>query len=94
MALPIRTGRWPGARRPEIPFPALIGPADTPWLEPYPDDLFGDVEGSADGPETRYEARESLSLAFVGRAASTFRRGSVPPWCSATCSGSPPRRPP
>jgi len=26
----IRTGRWPGARRPEIPFPALIGPADTP----------------------------------------------------------------
>ena len=74
----IRAGRWPGARRTDgrgdrrlardrhaIPFPELIGPADTPWLEPYPDDLLGDLAGGAEGLETRYEARESLSLAFV-----------------------------
>ena len=32
------------------------------WLEPYPDDLLGDV---APGPEARYDARESIALSFV-----------------------------
>ncbi len=48
--------------------PPLPGPAsdDEPlWLEPCPDDLLGDVPDSAPGPEARYEARESISLAFV-----------------------------
>jgi len=32
------------------------------WLEPYPDVLLG---GLAPGPEARYDARESIALAFV-----------------------------
>jgi RNA polymerase sigma-70 factor (TIGR02960 family) len=33
--------------------------------EPYPDALLDDLPDAAPGPEPRYEARESLSLAFV-----------------------------
>jgi len=37
--------------------------SDEPWwLEPYPDDLIGDV---TPGPEARYDARESIALSFV-----------------------------
>jgi len=37
--------------------------SDDPWwLEPYPDALLGDV---AQGPEARYDARESIALSFV-----------------------------
>ncbi|MGH3251383.1 MAG: sigma factor-like helix-turn-helix DNA-binding protein, partial [Trebonia sp.] len=43
--------------------------ADTPWLEPYPDSLLGDpavgLPGAGPGPDARYEAGESISLAFV-----------------------------
>ncbi len=50
--------------------PARRGPdrasrlGEVVWLEPYPDTLF---HGSPDrlGPEARYEARETISLAFV-----------------------------
>jgi len=35
------------------------------WLEPYPDTLLADLPDTAPGPEARYEARESISLAFV-----------------------------
>jgi RNA polymerase sigma-70 factor (TIGR02960 family) len=35
------------------------------WLEPYPDSLLGDLPDTALGPEARYAARESVSLAFV-----------------------------
>ena len=35
------------------------------WLEPYPDFLIADVPDSVAGPEARYEARESISLAFI-----------------------------
>jgi RNA polymerase sigma-70 factor (ECF subfamily) len=35
---------------------------DAPWLEPYPDAMLEDARLS---PEARYEARESLELAFV-----------------------------
>jgi RNA polymerase sigma-70 factor (TIGR02960 family) len=74
----IKAGRRPDRRRaagpadgplardrPEIPSPELIGVADTPWLEPYPDDLFGDPACGAQGPGARYAARESISLVFV-----------------------------
>jgi RNA polymerase sigma-70 factor (ECF subfamily) len=38
---------------------------DLPWLQPYPD---ADIESAADpspGPETQYETRESVRLAFM-----------------------------
>jgi RNA polymerase sigma-70 factor (TIGR02960 family) len=48
--------------------PALPEPAthsEPTWLDPYPDMLFADLPDSSPGPEARYEARESISLAFV-----------------------------
>jgi RNA polymerase sigma-70 factor (TIGR02960 family) len=47
---------------------ALPEPAtgDEPvWLEPYPDTLLAELPDAAPGPEARYEARESISLAFI-----------------------------
>jgi RNA polymerase sigma-70 factor (TIGR02960 family) len=35
------------------------------WLEPYPDHLLEGLADTAPGPETRYETRESVGLAFV-----------------------------
>jgi RNA polymerase sigma-70 factor (ECF subfamily) len=35
-----------------------------PWLEPYPDEKLGIEDGYA-APESRYEQRESVELAFV-----------------------------
>jgi RNA polymerase sigma-70 factor (TIGR02960 family) len=35
------------------------------WLQPYPDALVEDLPDTAPGPEARYEARETLALAFV-----------------------------
>ncbi len=35
------------------------------WLEPYPDVLLGDLPDPAPGPAARYEARESIELAFI-----------------------------
>jgi len=35
------------------------------WLEPYPDALLEGVPDRADGPDARYETRESVGLAFV-----------------------------
>jgi RNA polymerase sigma-70 factor (ECF subfamily) len=34
------------------------------WLEPYPDDKLG-LDGGLPGPDARYEARESVELAFI-----------------------------
>jgi RNA polymerase sigma-70 factor (ECF subfamily) len=40
-----------------------ISAADDPWwLEPYPDELLEAVE---QGPEARYDARESIALSFI-----------------------------
>ena len=39
--------------------------AEPTWLEPYPDVLLEGVADTAPGPEARYEARESVGLAFV-----------------------------
>ena len=60
-----------GARRPpevralsfEPPSPTRHG--ELPWLEPYPDALIEGVPDSAPGPEARYEAHETVALAFV-----------------------------
>jgi RNA polymerase sigma-70 factor, ECF subfamily len=35
------------------------------WLEPYPDVLLEDLADRSPGPEARYEARESIELAFI-----------------------------
>jgi RNA polymerase sigma-70 factor (ECF subfamily) len=39
--------------------------AETTWLEPYPDVLIDGLPDNAADPETRYETRESVGLAFV-----------------------------
>jgi RNA polymerase sigma-70 factor (TIGR02960 family) len=35
------------------------------WLQPYPDTLLEELPDAAPGPESRYEAKEALALAFV-----------------------------
>jgi RNA polymerase sigma-70 factor (TIGR02960 family) len=35
------------------------------WLEPYPDVLLEDIPDRSAGPAARYEARESIELAFI-----------------------------
>jgi RNA polymerase sigma-70 factor (ECF subfamily) len=45
------------------PEPTRLG--DLLWLEPYPDALLEGLADRAPGPEARYEARESISLAFI-----------------------------
>jgi DNA-directed RNA polymerase specialized sigma24 family protein len=35
------------------------------WLEPYPDALLEGLADGAPSPEARYEALESISLAFI-----------------------------
>jgi len=64
------------ARRPERRLPIdhgrPAGPGDAPgeplaesvWLEPYPDEAMGLVDGYA-APEARYEQREAVELAFI-----------------------------
>jgi RNA polymerase sigma-70 factor (TIGR02960 family) len=47
----------------EPPEPTRLG--DVLWLEPYPDALLEGLADRAPGPEARYEALESISLAFI-----------------------------
>ncbi|HEX3517277.1 MAG TPA: sigma factor-like helix-turn-helix DNA-binding protein [Trebonia sp.] len=49
----------------DMPFPEPGGIAGASWVEPYPDELLGDLADGAQRPGTRYAARESISLAFV-----------------------------
>jgi RNA polymerase sigma-70 factor (ECF subfamily) len=51
------------AQLPPLPEPATVN--EPLWLEPYPDVLLGELPDTAPGPAARYEARESISLAFV-----------------------------
>jgi RNA polymerase sigma-70 factor (ECF subfamily) len=46
----------------ELPEPTRMG--EVVWLDPYPDVLLADVWDTTAGPDVRYEARESISLAF------------------------------
>jgi RNA polymerase sigma-70 factor, ECF subfamily len=41
-----------------------LPPAESVWVEPYPDEALGLEDGYA-GPDARYELRESVELAFV-----------------------------
>jgi RNA polymerase sigma-70 factor (ECF subfamily) len=47
----------------EPPQPSRLG--EPLWLEPYPDTLLDALPDAAPGPEARYEAKESVGLAFV-----------------------------
>ena len=50
---------------PNVSIPEPTRRIEPVWLEPYPDSLLdADLEGPP-GPEARYEAKESISLAFV-----------------------------
>src|SRR3982074_1352126 len=63
-------------KRPQRVVPSDCGPAADPhdgpgeplvesvWVEPYPDEKLGLEDGFA-APEARYEARESVELAFI-----------------------------
>src|SRR5262244_1224605 len=60
------------ARRNAVDTPAPAGDPPEPtrlgevlWLEPYPEVLLEGIPDSAPGPEARYQARESISLAFI-----------------------------
>jgi RNA polymerase sigma-70 factor (TIGR02960 family) len=39
--------------------------AEPLWLEPYPDSLLEGIAETSPGPETHYESKEAVSLAFV-----------------------------
>jgi RNA polymerase sigma-70 factor (TIGR02960 family) len=56
-------------RPPTAPVPPFDPPepsryGDVTWLQPYPSALFAQAAGEP-GPETRYEAAESIELAFI-----------------------------
>jgi RNA polymerase sigma-70 factor (TIGR02960 family) len=53
------------ARLPPFEAPEPTRRTEPTWYEPCPDTLVEDLPDTAPGPEARYEARESLALAFV-----------------------------
>src|SRR4051794_34064606 len=70
----IATNRCLTALRTRSRRPRDLPPMDAPpptrqgepvWLEPYPDALLDGIPDRAPGPEARYEARESVELAFT-----------------------------
>jgi RNA polymerase sigma-70 factor (TIGR02960 family) len=61
----LRASRSRPLSPPEVPLPEPTYSGEPLWLEPYPDALLGDLPDTEPGPEARYEARESVSLAFV-----------------------------
>jgi RNA polymerase sigma-70 factor (TIGR02960 family) len=59
-----------GQRRPhEVPRmtvpPEPTRQSEPIWLEPYPDALLEGIPDEAPGPEARYEAKETIALAFI-----------------------------
>ena len=60
-------GRRPRPDPPEPPFPPTepTRRGEPVWLEPYPDALLDGLAGTTPGPDTRYEAKETIALAFV-----------------------------
>jgi RNA polymerase sigma-70 factor (ECF subfamily) len=62
---PGRVLRLEGAANPSDPSDGPGKPVPEPvWIDPYPDDRLGLGDGYA-GPESRYEQRESVELAFI-----------------------------
>jgi RNA polymerase sigma-70 factor (TIGR02960 family) len=58
-------GRRPQAARPMVDPPSPTRMVEPIWLEPYPDVLLEGIPDDAPGPAARYEARESVELAFI-----------------------------
>jgi len=60
-------GLRPRASAPALPFdpppPTRLG--ELTWLEPYPDELLEGIPDSTPGPDSRYETREAIGLAFI-----------------------------
>lgn len=60
-----------GARRPQERRPLSFQPPEPTrygevlWLEPYPDVLLEGLPDASPGPDARYEAHETVALAFV-----------------------------
>lgn len=57
-------------RRPPEPAPPFDPPEPTrrgepTWLQPYPDTLLEQIPDSAPGPDSRFQAREAIELAFI-----------------------------
>jgi RNA polymerase sigma-70 factor (TIGR02960 family) len=50
-------------RMTEMPEPTRYG--DAVWLQPYPDALLEEVPDQVPGPESRYETKEAIALAFI-----------------------------
>jgi RNA polymerase sigma-70 factor (TIGR02960 family) len=46
-----------------VPEPTRLG--EVTWLEPYPDARLAQLADREPGPEARYEATETISLAFI-----------------------------
>ena len=60
------TGRRQPPSPPSPSWPPEPTSRDEPvWLEPYPDVLLEGIADTAAGPEARYEARETIELAFI-----------------------------
>lgn len=62
--------RGAGRCRPTEPVPPFTPPeptrrGDATWLQPYPDALLEQTADTAPGPEARYQARETVELAFI-----------------------------
>jgi RNA polymerase sigma-70 factor (ECF subfamily) len=61
------SGRRPRPEPPEPPFeptqPTRHG--EPVWLQPFPDALLDGLPDAAAGPDARYEAKETIALAFV-----------------------------
>jgi RNA polymerase sigma-70 factor (TIGR02960 family) len=60
-------GRRPPVRPPvlNVEPPEPTRRSEVVWLEPYPDVLLTDLADPSGSPESRYAAREAISLAFV-----------------------------
>jgi RNA polymerase sigma-70 factor (TIGR02960 family) len=57
------SSRRPLQARHDLPKPTRI--TEPLWLEPYPDVLLEGVADAEPGPDTRYETKEAVTLAFV-----------------------------
>ena len=57
------SGRRTVEPRTDLPTPTRM--AEPLWLEPYPDVMLEGIADRAPGPDTRYETKEAVALAFV-----------------------------
>jgi RNA polymerase sigma-70 factor (TIGR02960 family) len=57
--------RRPREVQPMNELPEPTGRTEPIWVQPYPDVLLEELPDRSPGPEARYEARESVELAFI-----------------------------